>query len=75
MIQITSICRGYLTQGDRRRAIAQLKRHGYDHFVEYRDTNAQFALCYGKYIRLEKLQCDDLLGLPGPTQLPLKGVE
>ena len=74
MIQITSITRGYLTHADRKRAIAQLKRRGYDHFVEYMDTVAKYALCYGKYVRLERLQCDDLLGLPGPTQLPLQGV-
>lgn len=51
MIRITSITRGYLTSADRKRAIAQLKRIGYDHFVEYRDTAAKYALCYGKYLQ------------------------
>ena len=49
MIQITSITRGYLTRADRKRAISHLRRHGFDHFVEYRDTAAKYALCYGKY--------------------------
>lgn len=75
MIQITKICRGYLTNTDRKRAIAQLRRHGYDHFVEYQDVAAKHALCYGKYIRLEKLQAEDLLGLPKPAQLLLDEVD
>ena len=49
MIQITSITRGYTTAANRRRAVAQLRRRGYDHFCLYRDTAAPFALCYGKY--------------------------
>jgi hypothetical protein len=49
MIQITSICRGYLTNADRKRAIAHLKRQGFDHFVEYQDVSARYALCYGVY--------------------------
>jgi hypothetical protein len=50
VIRITQITRGYLTHADRKRAIAQLKRAGFDHFVEYRDVNSKFALCYGKYV-------------------------
>lgn len=48
MIRITNITRGYLNEGDRRRAVKQLRRRGYDYFVEYVDTAARFALCYGK---------------------------
>ena len=50
MIRITRITRGYLTDADRRRAISHFKRLGFDHFVEYRDVAAQFALCYGRYL-------------------------
>ena len=42
MQRITEITRGYRTAADRRRAIAQLKRQGFDHFVEYRDTHGPF---------------------------------
>ena len=48
MIQITPITRGYRTVADRNRAIAQLRRQGYDHFVEYRDTAAPVALCFAR---------------------------
>lgn len=49
MIQITPITRGYARAADRERAIKQLRRRGFDHFVRYRDTAATFALCYGRY--------------------------
>jgi hypothetical protein len=49
MIQITNITRGYATAADRERAIRQLRRRGFDHFVRYQDTAARFALCYGRY--------------------------
>lgn len=39
--------RGYDTTGDRNRAIAALRLRGYNHFVCYRDTRADFALQYG----------------------------
>lgn len=48
MVKLTEITRGYRTRADRTRAIAQLKRAGYDHFVEYRDTHAPIALCFGR---------------------------
>lgn len=51
MIRLTSITRGYATIADRDRAIAQLRRRGYDHFVRYRDTHAPVALCFGRYER------------------------
>ena len=40
--------RGYKTVADRDRAIAQLKKHGYNYFVCYRDTRAEFALDYAR---------------------------
>jgi len=58
MIQITSITRGYKTPVDRERAIRLLKRYGYDHFVRYKDTNAEFALCYGKFSPEAKTHSD-----------------
>jgi len=48
MQRITEITRGYRTAADRKRAIAQLKRQGFDHFVEYRDTQAPVALCFAR---------------------------
>lgn len=54
MIQITSITRGYLTAADRKRAIAQLRRRGYNHFVPYMDIQSKFALCYGKYSKIDR---------------------
>jgi len=48
MVRITEITRGYRTHADRKRAIAQLRRAGYDHFVEYRDTAAPVALCFAR---------------------------
>jgi len=73
MIQITTICRGYLTQGDRKRAVAQLKRLGFNHFVEYRDVAARFALCYGKYLEPLPVAATAaaLVGLNRPVQLSL----
>lgn len=53
MIKITSITRGYNTPADRERAIRMLKRHGYNHFVRYKDTNAEVALCFGKGVEQE----------------------
>jgi hypothetical protein len=70
MIQITSICRGYLTSADRKRAIRQLKRRGFDHFVEYQDTAARYALCYGKYLQHPATQAV-ANGFRRPEQLPL----
>lgn len=53
MLKITDITRGYRTPADRNRAIAQLRKLGFDHFVRYRDTASEFALCYGKYPKSE----------------------
>jgi len=52
--QITSITRGYSTAADRERAIKQMQRRGFDHFVRYRDTQAAYALCYGRYERSDE---------------------
>jgi hypothetical protein len=49
MIHITSITRGYNSYADRERAIKQLQKRGFDHFVRYKDTASEFALCYGRY--------------------------
>ena len=49
MVRITSITRGYRTAADRERAISQLRRRGFDHFVRYRDTQSAHALCFGRY--------------------------
>jgi hypothetical protein len=47
MIKITSFTRGYLNPGDRARAVAMLRRRGFNHFVFYRDVASDFALAYG----------------------------
>ena len=47
MVKITNITRGYKTHADRKRALAQLFRRGFNYFVFYRDTQAQFALQFG----------------------------
>jgi hypothetical protein len=39
--------RGYDTRGDRNRALTHLRRWGYNYFVFYRDTKAEFALQFG----------------------------
>lgn len=70
MIQITSITRGYLTNADRKRAIRQLARRGYDSFVEYQDTAARYALCYGKYLE-PQAKAQVARGFRRPEQLPL----
>lgn len=40
--------RGYQTAADRRRAMTMLRKHGWNYFVFYRDTQAEFALDFGK---------------------------
>jgi len=40
--------RGYESRADRKRAIAMLRRQGYNYFVCYRDTQSEFALQYAK---------------------------
>jgi hypothetical protein len=53
MIQITEHrelggCRGYDSVEERDADILALRAEGYDHFVTYRDTQAEVALSYGK---------------------------
>ena len=48
MKRITKITRGYKSFVDRKRAVTQLAKRGFNHFVYYKDTQAEFALCYGK---------------------------
>ena len=50
MIRLTKSTgfRGYTTRGNRNRAVAQLKRQGYNYFVFFKDVNAEFALNFGK---------------------------
>jgi hypothetical protein len=38
--------RGYNSRADRKRAITQLRRRGFNCFVLYRDTQAEFAVQY-----------------------------
>ena len=64
MIQITKVVRGYRSNADRKRAKTLLRRYGYDHFVEFVDIKSKYALCYGRYVRVEKLQKQGLLGIP-----------
>jgi len=45
---IKPYCRGYTTIANRKRAIAHLRKLGWDHFVTYRDTHSEFALMFGK---------------------------
>lgn len=47
MKQIVSRIRGYASSADRERAIKQLFRKGYNHFVCFRDVQSEFALQYG----------------------------
>lgn len=52
MIQITTHterggCRGYDTAEEREQDIQALKVEGFNHFVNYRDTQAPIALNYG----------------------------
>ena len=46
MKQITDIVRIYASESDRRRAVQQLARHGYNYFVPFRDVQG-VALQYG----------------------------
>lgn len=39
--------RGYSDAGNRNRAIAQLRRRGFNYFVCYRDVQSPFALNFG----------------------------
>ena len=48
MKQITEIVRGYDTEADRQRAIRMFELYGYTHFVEFQDTQSDFALCYSR---------------------------
>jgi len=43
---IQTICRSYGRLADRNRAIAQLKRKGYNRFVMFYDAKGFFALSY-----------------------------
>jgi len=47
MTRILDRNRGYETPADRNRAIKQLVRRGFDYFVCYKDTAADYALQYG----------------------------
>jgi hypothetical protein len=48
MKNITDMVRGYQSCGDRKRAIAMLRRLGYNHFVCFKDVNSDYALMYNK---------------------------
>lgn len=48
MIQITNRIRGYRTQGDRSRAIYQLRKRGWNYFVGFKDVQSDYALNYGQ---------------------------
>jgi hypothetical protein len=54
MIQVGPVNEGgirlYESKGDRRKAVAQLKKLGYNYFTGYRDTNPKcpHGLSYGK---------------------------
>lgn len=45
---VKNFTRGYDSVSDRERAITQLIKQGYNYFVKYQDTNAFYALQYGK---------------------------
>ncbi len=47
MKRITDQTRGYGTAADRNRAIKALVKRGFNYFVCYRDTQAEFALLIG----------------------------
>jgi len=47
MKRITPKIRGYASRADRERAIKQLFRKGWNHFVCFRDVQSEFALQYG----------------------------
>ena len=40
--------RGYTSPANRKRAIAGLRKKGWNHFVCYKDTKSEFALQFGK---------------------------
>ena len=39
--------RGYASPADRQRAVTELVKRGFDHFIFYKDTQSDFALSYG----------------------------
>ena len=43
MFQITPITRGYESADEREADIRNLTERGYDHFMRYRDTAAEYA--------------------------------
>jgi hypothetical protein len=54
MVKLTANCRGYKTMGDRKRAVSQLAKKGYNSFVFYQDTNSSIALMYSKAVWIPK---------------------
>ena len=48
MMTILDNIRGYDSPGDRKRAIAALRNHGFNYFVCYRDTQSENALLWAK---------------------------
>jgi hypothetical protein len=48
MKQITDRNRGYNTAADREQGIKDLRLAGWTHFTRYRDTQAEFAVQFGR---------------------------
>lgn len=48
MTKILDRNRGYSSLANRKRAIAALRKQGWNHFTCYKDTKAEFALQFGK---------------------------
>jgi len=48
IIIVKDFTRGYKSRGDRQRAMTQLRKHGWNYFVFYKDTQAEFALQFSK---------------------------
>jgi len=42
------LVRGYKTVGDRKRAVAMLRKYGYNYFVSFADAACSVALLYDK---------------------------
>lgn len=53
--------RGYVSADQREQDIKELKKQGYDHFVEYKDTQAPIALSYGVRVKRVCVQQDSKL--------------
>ena len=64
MKQIIDCVRGYNSHGDLKRARTMLQKHGYEHFVEFRDVQSEHALQYMKIppeIIDERLKVGDVI--------------